>query len=346
MTYSEADKKKILVFPTIATLGAAVDELGFSFNEGADRLLLPWDLHRIVLTVPATGPLAVVALTQLRCRLPFGVLDDVKDFVSSWNSERISPTAAMRITNEGDLSLSFAAHLPIGAGISFDQLADFVYRACDVSEMAILDLQSRLGSYIIALDDFAQIIDDEKALHAQLFQPYGIDRDPTRPIDAEPSMSFFLDSTEPPVLIDEEPLPVTIQSIAEAWKERGIENMDIRDDFIVTGINNILMAAFIDNGPSILIRGHWDCALPQSEALKAFLIANDWNTAHPTTRALWVTEEDQLQLRVETAYPITNGLTPDQLDLFLTSATQDILSAIDSLSLEISGNSPVHWPEG
>ncbi|QGU02342.1 hypothetical protein CKALI_07400 [Corynebacterium kalinowskii] len=345
MNYDEAERKKILMFPTIATLSAVAESIGLNFVEGADRLLVPWDLHRQLFTFTAHPDPAIVSIAQVRCDISMAKLHDVTEFIESWNSERINPTASFRVTDEGDVSVSFVSHFPIGAGASWEQLSDFMYRSCDVTDMAVTELASTLGSHLIALNDYARTYEDDKALRQTLFRPYDIDGDPTRDLDESTALNLFLDSSEEPALFDDPLTPVTIDGIAEAWREKGIEKMEKHEDFIVTGINNILMAVFIDNGPSLLMRGHWDCDLPESDWLRAFLVANDWNNAPAATRALWVEEEEHLQLRVEYAIPITHGFSADQLSEVIGSATQSILRAIDALSLEITGSSPVRWPD-
>lgn len=345
MKYSEAEQKKILMFPTIQTLTDVAHSLELTVTEGADRVLIPWKLYRLFITFTPEPIPALVSIAQLRCDLPFEEMEAIAAFVSNWNSERISPTASVWLNDQGSISIQFVAHYPIGSGASFEQVADFIARSCDVSEMAMSELASTLREHVYELHFVRLTLEDEQAMRAQLLPSSSHEGDRVLDIEQHTAMNLFLDSEQPPALFDEEPSPVTIEAVADAWRNRGIENMDIREEFIVTGINNILMAAFLDNGPSLLLRGHWDCSFPEDEQLKAFLIINDWNKDHPDSRALWVTEDGGLQLRVECAYPVTHGLTPDQLDTMMSTATQAILSAIDTLSREISGSSPVHWPD-
>lgn len=346
MGIAAEDRGKILMFPTIATLAEAATEVGLNFIEGADRLLLPWDLHRQLFTFTAHPRPALVSFAQVRRDISMGLLRDVSEFIDNWNSERINPTASFRVTDEGDLSVAFSAFMPVGAGLSFEQLTDFIYRSCDVTDMAVNALADHLGPDVVSgLNDFARTYEDDKALRAPLFRPRNLDGDPGREMDEHTALNLFLDSSEQPAMFDDELSRITIDRIADTWATRGITNMEKHEDFIVTGINNILMAVFIDNGPSLLMRGHWDCFVPEADLLKAFLIANDWNNAPSLTRALWVTEEQALQLRVEAALPITHGMSSEQLDEVITTYTQEILRAIDSLSMDISGHSPVHWPD-
>lgn len=335
----------IMLYPTIATLVDAATSIGLNFIEGADRILVPWDLHRQLFTFTTSPEPALVSLSQVRCDISMSKLDEVVAFVETWNSERINPTASFRMTDEGDISVSFVAQLPLGAGASWQQLTDFMYRSCDVTDMAVTELANTLGHHLIVLNDFARTYEDNKALRAPLLRPYAMDASPERILDDATVLSLFLDSSEDPALFDDPIHDVTIDRIAETWRAKGIEKMELHDEFIVTGINNILMAVFIDNGPSLLMRGHWDCDVADGDHLRAFLIANDWNNAPANTRALWLDEDNGLQLRVEFAIPITHGASEEQLANIMHVATQSILRAIDSLSMEISGSSPVHWPD-
>ncbi|MEJ5927411.1 YbjN domain-containing protein [Corynebacterium sp. H128] len=342
--YSE-DPGDIVMFPTIDTLVAAAAHIGINIIEGADRILAPWEFHRQLFAIVTHPRPAILCISELRCPINMALMDQVVTFVETWNSERINPSAAMYMTDDGDLTLKFSTYFPLAAGASFAQVSDFMLRSCEVTEMAMTQLIEQLGDNIFSFDDLIAARDDDKALRQPLLHPRNIDGDPDTHFEDPTTMELFLDSAEPPAVFSEELEEVSIDLIASAWAKRGIDNVEKHEDFIITGINNILMAAFIDNGPSILLRGHWDCSFPAEQHLKAFLISNDWNRTSTWTRALWVEEEEGLQLRVECALPTSYGLTADQLAEVVNDSTQAILKAIDLLSVEISGSSAVHWPE-
>ncbi|AKK03475.1 YbjN domain-containing protein [Corynebacterium epidermidicanis] len=338
-----------VVTPTLDMLVDVARIHGMHFSEGADRLLLPWELHRHLLAFTTAPRAYLLSVAQLRCRLSLAEVNSLVDFLSTWNAERINPTGMFHLTDEGDLSVQFRSHLAVGAGISMQQLSEFFLKATDTSHMAIDELRDNFGEAVYEINDIAMAFEDDRALRTELVHRYAIDSDDKlRSLPLHPDFyAHVLDGLALPAETDDVvPQPVTISRVQEIFAEVGIENSDAEGDFLVTAINEIFLAAFIDNGPSLLIRGHWDANLdPEVDRLRAFLATNDWNYAAATTRALWQEDDNGLQLRVEYAVSVETGLTDAQLEENLVIAMHDILKAIDGLSLELSGTSAVRWPE-
>lgn len=338
-----------IVSPNLSMLIDAASIHGVHFVEGADRLLMPWELHRHILGF-ATAPRAyLISLAQLRCRLPMSEANRLAEFLATWNGERINPTGMFSLTDEGELSVQFRSHLPVGAGISLQQVCDFFAKSSETSHMAIDELKAEFGSQVYEINDIAIAYEDDHAMRTPLARRYSPDGDPSeQEVAIQPMFMAELLETTDGVEFDESDRAseVTIDRIAQAFAQMGIEKSETDKDFLVTAINDVFLAAFIDNGPSLLIRGHWDCAFDaQRDKLRCFLASNDWNCASATTRALWQTEDDGLQLRVEYAINVESGLTDAQLDENLVIAMHDILAAIDTLSIALSGSSAVQWPD-
>lgn len=344
MAHDVTKDDRILMFPTIATLVECANAINLSFFEGAERIVAPWEHHRTIFAFTATPRPALLSLTAVRYEFDLVRMREVMAFIEKWNSERINPTASQRMTDEGTIALSFAAHLPLGGGASTSQLCDFLYRASEVADMAVTALMETFAEDFAAAGPLAGLEADDLALRAPLHVAE-VEGTPGTDMDALTTLNMFLDGTAAPAVFAEPLAEVTPANIARVWADLGIIEVEDHADFIVTGVNNILMAVFVDNGPSLLIRGHWDSHIPLDDRLKFFLIINDWNASHPTTRVLFHEEDSHLQIRVETAIPTTRGLSDEQLSEFLGAATQQILTTIHALALEISGHSPVAWPE-
>ena len=129
-------------------------------------------------------------------------------------------------------------------------------------------------------------------------------------------------------------------------RDLGIEKTHGDDAMVLAWINDILVGFFLESGPSLLVKGHWDPGLdPDREYMKAALVCNKWNEDNPTTKAFCVTDEDGLQVRVEFVADPGAGLNTSQLILNVQMAIHFILSAIDRISTEIQGHCAVAWPE-
>lgn len=141
------------------------------------------------------------------------------------------------------------------------------------------------------------------------------------------------------------PDPVTVDRIRDVLTGLGVEKTRGGEDVIIAWINEVLFGFFLDNGPSYLIKGHWDPDLdPESDFLRIFLLCNDWNEAAVTTKAFCHEDEEGLQVRVEFTTPVAEGLNEAQLEHNTAVAINQILQAIDSISTDATGESAVAWP--
>lgn len=141
------------------------------------------------------------------------------------------------------------------------------------------------------------------------------------------------------------PEPVTVDRIRGTLLDLGVEKTQGGEEVIVAWINEVLFGFFVDNGPSYLVKGHWDPNLdPATDFLRMFLLCNDWNEASVTTKAFCHEDADGLQVRVEFTAPVGEGLNDAQLEHNTAVAINQVLNAIDSISTEATGESAVHWP--
>ena len=93
----------------------------------------------------------------------------------------------------------------------------------------------------------------------------------------------------------------------------GVVKTSGEDDFLVAWINEVFLGFFIDNGPTFLVKGHWDPDMdPERDFIKLFMMCNQWNERSLTTKAFCHRDTQGLQVRVEFAVPTAEGLTDGQ----------------------------------
>ena len=144
----------------------------------------------------------------------------------------------------------------------------------------------------------------------------------------------------------EYPREVTLNRVRDHLADIGVVKTSGEDDFLVAWINEVFIGFFIDNGPTFLVKGHWDPDMdPDRDFIKLFMMCNQWNERSLTTKAFCHKDTQGLQVRVEFAVPTAEGLTDGQLRHNIALSIHHILQAVDSLSIEATGSSIVDWPD-
>lgn len=144
----------------------------------------------------------------------------------------------------------------------------------------------------------------------------------------------------------EYPREVTLDRVRDHLADIGVVKTSGEDDFLVAWINEVFIGFFIDNGPTFLVKGHWDPDMdPDRDFIKLFMMCNQWNERSLTTKAFCHKDTQGLQVRVEFAVPTAEGLTDGQLRHNIALSIHHILQAVDSLSIEATGSSIVDWPD-
>lgn len=144
----------------------------------------------------------------------------------------------------------------------------------------------------------------------------------------------------------EYPREVTLDRVRDHLADIGVVKTSGEEDFLVAWINEVFIGFFIDNGPTFLVKGHWDPDMdPDRDFMKLFMMCNQWNERSLTTKAFCHKNSQGLQVRVEFAVPTAEGLTDDQLRHNIALSIHHLLQAVDSLSIEATGSSIVDWPE-
>src|SRR5699024_6134818 len=108
----------------------------------------------------------------------------------------------------------------------------------------------------------------------------------------------------------EYPREVTLDRVRDHLADIGVVKTSGEDDFLVAWINEVFIGFFIDNGPTFLVKGHWDPDMdPDRDFIKLFMMCNQWNERSLTTKAFCHKDTQGLQVRVEFAVPTAEGLT-------------------------------------
>lgn len=139
--------------------------------------------------------------------------------------------------------------------------------------------------------------------------------------------------------------PFTLDSLAGILPLIGIQRFQSDGTTaIYAWVNDVLFAFALDNGPSLIIKGHWDPSLDEAEFTRLFLICNDWNRAHHGAVAFCHHTSEGLQVRMDAATITAAGLTRPQLFSAIGRGLKHILHGIDDIAHEVTGASPVEWP--
>lgn len=361
---------------------SAATRLGLEVLSTDDRLLIPWENYRVVVYFAQETGLVLNIETRMRYTLDLSDINLVAPVLNQWNAERIGPKGFVHLDDEGGVEIRFRTSINVDEGLSTEQLQHLIQLSHDCASMAVddalehfpelvcsgpnsdvlcteqddADLSTTIKGIIVA----PPIADSE---HESSFMPFdsfdddiwddGEDLDegvppaasegPTPPTESPPAGSIH-PSLWPHV--PDYPTEVSLDRIRTHLADIGVINTSGEQDFIVAWINEVFVGFFIDNGPTLLVKGHWDPGMnPKRDFVKLFMICNQWNERSLHTKAFCHKDDQGLQVRVEFSIPVSQGLTDDQLKHNISLSVHHILRAIDSLSVEATGASTVDWPE-
>ncbi len=362
---------------TLTEVYVAAESLGFHAYVGADRLVFPWHNHIVTAYLDEGSPGALVFDMDMRNSIDMGHTGALARTITAWNRERLGPTLSLRVGDDTAVSLHARSSLLVDTGITRAQLADFVRLSMETTRLAVdhligdfpgLDMpdsedtvaqrrkqdtaaltgtlpRSRHVS-VNGLDDDTERLRDRDHRRREDVDPDG-GHDPDEEYSASMSTEHEWDPGEESGVPDGEPTEVTLERVNGALGNLGIEKTHGDEGVIIAWINDVLFGFFLDNGPSYLIKGHWDPGLdPDADFLRMFLLCNDWNEASITTKAFCHEDSDGLQVRVEFTAPVGEGMTELQLEHNTAVAINQVLHAIDEISTDATGESAVEWPNG
>ncbi|WP_080794158.1 YbjN domain-containing protein [Corynebacterium pacaense] len=361
----------------------AVDELGFQSLTTRDRLLVPHTDYRVFIYFAGETGLALNVEARMRRSLDLSEINLVSVVLNDWNAERIGPKGLVHLDDAGDVEIRFRTSVNVDEGLSTEQLLHFIQLAADTIDMAVQDTlssfpelavagpnsgvlsaeqdESDLGERIAGMIIAPPLTDSENESGTMSTDPPDGESD-DEDFDAvwedgDDSWGSADDSADPhspgqaihPSLwpdSPEYPTEVTLNRIRSHLGDIGVVNTSGEEDFIVAWINEVFVGFFVDNGPTFLVKGHWDPGMdPTRDFVKLFMVCNRWNEQSLYTKAFCHRDEQGLQVRVEFSIPVAQGLTDDQLRHNIALSIHHILKAIDSLSTEATGTSVVDWPE-
>ncbi|GAB2503977.1 YbjN domain-containing protein [Corynebacterium atrinae] len=354
---------------------AVSEELGFHSYIGADRLVFPWRDHIVTAYLDERNPNALVFDTDLRTSVGMEYTSQLARVITEWNRERLGPTMSLRVGDDATVSLHARSSLLISRGVTDEQLTSFIKLAMETARIAV-DYLAEEFPELSSLDNDLGEAQRKKQDTAALAGPLPRDRHINlNELDDDPSSLRELDRrraqedihqrsddmapTEEhstPMSTDDdfyspspdhpsEPTEVSVDRVRTMLFEMGIEKTQGDEDIVIAWINDVLFGFFLDNGPSYLIKGHWDPNLnPETDFLRLFLLCNDWNESSISTKAFCHEDVEGLQVRVEFTVPVREGLSDEQLEHNTAVAINQVLQAIDSISSDATGTSAVAWP--
>lgn len=240
--------------------------------------------------------------------LQFGDVSRLGRFANAWNHDCISPTLIIDYSSPDAVEVWGHTFFLVDYAPTTEQIEAALFPA-------ILNAQAYLDALA---DTFPEISQVARA--------------------AAPTEENLNDAEEIPSAVDLDRLMVVLPLL-------GIERFHIvNDQAIYAWINDVLFAFALDNGPSLIIKGHWDPNIEDTEFLRVFLICNDWNRGNYSASAFCHTNAKGLQVRLD--YPVITfaGLTEPELKATLGRALRSILHGVDEIARNTLGSSPVKWP--
>lgn len=358
---------------TLTEVYVAAESFGFHAYVGADRLVFPWHDHIVTAYLDERNPGALVFDMDVRTTIGMEHTGTLARAITAWNRERLGPTVSLRVGDDTSVSLHSRTSLLTGTGVTDAQLEDFVRLSMETARLAVDHLIEAFPELAMPDSDDTtaqrrkqdtaalngplprdrhvgvnELDDDVMRLRDLDHRRSRDDIDPGEDLDhdEEYSASMSTDHEWDPGEEDGEPTEVTLDRVRETLANLGIEKTHGDDDVIIAWINDVLFGFFLDNGPSYLVKGHWDPGLdPDTDFLRIFLLCNDWNEAAITTKAFCHEDADGLQVRVEFTSPVREGMTDVQLEHNTAVAVNQVLHAIDEISTDATGESAVAWPQ-
>ena len=256
-----------------------------------------------------------IVTTTHHTPLSFDALRDAAELVNDWNHDCLTPTLVLNFDSTDEVGITGTTVIDGRQGMTDEQL-------------------------VAAAD---QAIDNASAFVHKL-----VERFPTVTLTPPVTLRDEGLASEPDDAFDNQAYAVDTDRIAASLASIGIDKLQRTDategKAIYAWINEVLFAFVLDNGPSLVVKGHWDPDLPGSEFLRACLVCNDFNRMSDSPVAYCHSNVDGLQIRLDLAVTVAAGMTDRQLRSTLGTALKTMLHGVDHISKEVSGQSPVSWP--
>ena len=242
---------------------------------------VPWHDHIVTAYLDERNAQALVFDTELRNTIGMEHTGDLARTITAWNHERLGPTVSLRVGDEAAVSLHARSSLLSGAGLTPEQLADFVRLSMETARLAVDHLIEDLPDLAMpeSEDNVAlrrkqdtaaltgplprdrhvgvnKLDDDVVRLRDIDHRRSQDDIDPGAPDEEySASMSTDHDWDTPDGADEDTPVDVSLDRVREALSALGIEKTHGDEDVIIAWINDVLFGFFLDNGPSFPIMG-------------------------------------------------------------------------------------------
>lgn len=292
----------------------------------------------------------LIVRSFLRNRLEAQEVEVAAEAVTWSNSEFVGLTTLLEPAKDSSIAVHFRISLPIRAGLTTHQLHSFL-------EQAFTETRSAADHFMI---QFPSLGRPAKSADQQLEQ----DREYARNIAGKSLITAHTPTTwadesrrlEELLVIDPELSAVTpkrIEHILKRWGPRNLE-YQIHGSSLLTQLGGIRLSFVItaiapNTDPhsfALVVEADWEPDLvPIGDSVRMFQICNDWNESSVSVKAACHTNgTEAIRVSVTNTILIRHGLGEAQLIGAVRVAIHNVLAAVDSLSIEATGNSMVHWP--
>lgn len=346
-----AEGGEIPLYVDLTRVRFAAESFGFHYLEGEQRLVFPWNNHVLIVRIDDEAPPTLLFEAELREKLSLSEIATTAQSINEWNHERLGPTASLRVNDDGEVEIHARAAVLIDEGLSDEQLFEHIRLGIETTILFVRELLGDHPDLQAADKDDVDKRHSQQDLAATLAHRAAEKRrsaeDNAMPMNADTDTSDWADLVDPDDFDagSQTPTDVTVDRVRAALTDLGITKTTGEDEALIAWINGVLFGFFIDNGPSYLIKGHWDPGLdPDGDFLRVFLLCNDWNEETLTTKAYTHTDDEGLQVRVEFTVAVSAGLNDAQLEHNTAVAINHILHALDTISMDATGVSAVEWP--
>ncbi|GAB3940805.1 YbjN domain-containing protein [Corynebacterium tapiri] len=320
---------------TLDRIRAAATYMGLPVVEAENSVVVPAETHVTVITVQEESPRTLSFTSRARHSAALADIAELAQLCNEWNHDRLGPTATLVVGDDGSVEVVARVSVLVVDGLSDAQVLDHMQLYESTSKLFFRELSN-------ARPEFSDLSPDQRETQDQDAAKRSIGHRQHRGVEDSVLRNAVQQEED---TVESSIKPVTLDRILTSLESLGITRVQRDPEGLMAWINGIAFGFFVDNGPSFLVKGHWDPGLdPENDALRIFLLCNDLNCEKPLLKAYTHTDDDGLQVRIEYTASVVQGLNDDQLDSHVMHALNLILHALDDISRDATGSSAVDWP--
>lgn len=327
---------------TLDRVAAAFEGLGFDPLVRTDRLIIGLPSFTAAAWIDRDRPLTLVVDLTERIPIAFDHGRALATFINMWNHDQIGPVASYRLADSGDFSVRLRRGTLVDHGLSDTQLIADLFDSLEHATAFFSHLRERFlpARFDVPLPPTLSRSLDHAALvgrhPAHRHLPYG----ERRQVHGEPDTYAGPEPGDVPL----RPVPLRrsgLECVLTALKFSYSRDGGV----LTTGVNGVPFALTLDGGNYARVTAMWDAQLDADESfLTTWLACNDLNEQSSSLSVYLHEYEGNLHVHAEATCLVTEGLTEGQRDGFIVSSLLSCLSAIDRISIEVTGSSVVEWP--